>query len=612
MADSATNNQLQTNESNGSNNTSLVNDLVASNNRRDRGPPPMSYFRLSMNTRLGNNAGDDSLQEPLLEDQNISDILPDVESSMQEGSTLSTLITKRRLREYIRRMGNYIAYATLLTMLIIIPIVTYRALNEQRADLAAFDSAGVMVLGVLILSFRLIYLHLTHWYMPDVQKYVVRILWMVPLYAVQSWLSLRFRGARIYISAARDLYEAFVIASFVYYLIELLGGQDALVLMLNNKKEAAANNNRNINADGNVNSAAGSHHRLGHHAFPLNLVLGEEWELGLDFMLQCKHGVLQYVMVKTIATVFTFLFEWAGIYGEGDFKWDSAYPYLAFILNISVMYALYCLVMLFHAVNDELRHPIDWRPLGKFLCIKGVVFFTWWQGVVIFYLKSKGFIQTIGTWSGDDVSNGLIDYCICVEMVFFSIAHSYSFSYKEYLPTRPEIISTIAAANAAAAASASENHPSQSNNTTSGAKSKTASINENDLGNSSTLLSATSSRSSASRLVVPAILDHPMDFRDAFWSSTMHKETIDDLHKFRNGVEKLKSQSMCPGSISLQDINATNSDDDSNDETAIASVTKSDSTAIIDSTTATSENFSNNDDYNSKSNDNDTKQDHNV
>ncbi len=57
--------------------------------------------------------------------------------------------------------------------------------------------------------------------MPAVQKYVVRILWMVPLYALQSYLSLRYHRARIYIDTVRDFYEAYVIASFVCYVMEL-------------------------------------------------------------------------------------------------------------------------------------------------------------------------------------------------------------------------------------------------------------------------------------------------------------------------------------------------------------------------------------------------------
>lgn len=117
--------------------------------------------------------------------------------------------TRRYLRQLIRRMGNYLAYFTLLLMLIVIPQVIYRGVKNDNIDFAAYNSAGVMVLGTIVLSFRLVYLHLTHWYMPEVQKYVVRILWMVPLYAVQSWLSLRFHSSRIYIDTVRDLYEAY-------------------------------------------------------------------------------------------------------------------------------------------------------------------------------------------------------------------------------------------------------------------------------------------------------------------------------------------------------------------------------------------------------------------
>jgi Organic solute transporter Ostalpha len=324
-------------------------------------------------------------------------------------------------RQLIRQMGDYLAYVTLLAMLVLIPTVTYHALSSVRKpsqrpafELAAFDSAGVMVIGTLVLSLRLVYLHLTHWYMPSVQKYVVRILWMVPLYAIQSWFSLRFHSHRIYIDSVRDLYEAYVIASFVYYLTELLGGPESLVRILEQKRHTDPN--------------------LGTHAWPLNLLL-DNWELGTDFMLQCKHGVLQYVVFKILATFFTLVCESLGIYHEGTFHWDAAYPYLCFLQNMSVMYALYCLVMLYTAINNELRSPINWNPLGKFLCVKGVVFFTWWQGVIIFYLRAHGFIENTGTWSSEDVANGLINYCIIIEMIFFAIAHSYTFSYKEYLPS---------------------------------------------------------------------------------------------------------------------------------------------------------------------------------
>lgn len=425
---------------------------------------------------------------------------------------------------YIRPMGTYLYCLTILTMLVVVPLVTYKSIEEDRFDMAAFDSAGVMVLGTLVLSFRLIYLHLTHWYMPQVQKYVVRIVWMVPLYAVQSWLSLKYRDARIYIDAIRDLYEAFVIASFLYYLMELLGGQDALVRILESKREAQPH--------------------LGKHPWPLKHLL-HDWELGTEFMMQCKHGVLQYVVVKTVVTFFTYIFEYFDVYGEGEFKWDTAYPYMAFLLNTSVMYALYVLVMLFHAVREELNHPVNWRPLGKFLCVKGVVFFTWWQGVIILYLQNKGYIKDTKNWTGHEISNALVDYCVCTEMVFFAVAHSYTFTYKEYLPSSipPELRNLTL--NASVNATVNAAHPDD-------AAAAPQPLRLEAI--QSTMSSASAHSAVKPTYQPPAVLDEPLNFKEAFWSSSIPKETFADLNGLRTRIDSIARGRPSSGSISLQEI----------------------------------------------------------
>ena len=47
------------------------------------------------------------------------------------------------VRLVMRKIGNFLATFTLITMLVVIPIVTYRALSKRKLDIAAFDSAAV-------------------------------------------------------------------------------------------------------------------------------------------------------------------------------------------------------------------------------------------------------------------------------------------------------------------------------------------------------------------------------------------------------------------------------------------------------------------------------------
>jgi hypothetical protein len=46
---------------------------------------------------------------------------------------------------------------------------------------------------------------------------------MVPLYATDSWLSLRFKDAALYLDIMRDCYEAYVIYLFLALMIAYLG-----------------------------------------------------------------------------------------------------------------------------------------------------------------------------------------------------------------------------------------------------------------------------------------------------------------------------------------------------------------------------------------------------
>ena len=116
---------------------------------------------------------------------------------------------------------------------------------------------------------------------------------------------------------------------------------------------------------------------------------------------------------------------------DGDISLDSAYLYMIIVDNISVTLAMYALILFYTVTSDEL-HPFN--PIPKFLCIKAVILFAFWQGIIISVFVWLGILhgnEEFG-WSDRDVAVGLQDFLICIEMFLISVAHRSTFSHKPY------------------------------------------------------------------------------------------------------------------------------------------------------------------------------------
>lgn len=154
------------------------------------------------------------------------------------------------------------------------------------------------------------------------------------------------------------------------------------------------------------------------------------------FFVKCKFGVLQYVLLKFVSAIFVMILEIYGLYKEGDFTPRGGYLYICIITNLSQCWALYCLVFFYYATKNELG-PI--RPVGKFMAVKAVVFFTWWQSLGISMLFQMGLIPHYAAiddgkeWTSEAVAKGLQDYLICIEMFVAAIVHTFVFPHTDYL-----------------------------------------------------------------------------------------------------------------------------------------------------------------------------------
>merc|ERR1712166_506264 len=98
------------------------------------------------------------------------------------------------------------------------------------------------------------------------------------------------------------------------------------------------------------------------------------------------------------------------------------------------MTALYFLSMFYFDFRDELS---DWNPLSKFACIKLVVFFTYWQGLTVSILVYSGLLSqispAISSISTGELSEGLQNLLITIEMVGFATVHYYAFGVRQFM-----------------------------------------------------------------------------------------------------------------------------------------------------------------------------------
>ncbi|KAJ3693033.1 hypothetical protein LUZ60_012128 [Juncus effusus] len=278
-------------------------------------------------------------------------------------------------------------------------------------------TAGVSVSVALVLSLYLIIEHLSSYNQPEEQKFLIGLILMVPVYGVESFLSLlNPNGAFVY-EATRDCYEAFAMYCFERYLIACLGGEERTIKVMEAETEYDSSTPL-LEYDYEYGFVK--------HPFPLNCFV-RDWYLGQEFYHAVKIGIVQYMILKPICAVLSILLELVGLYGEGKFEWKYGYPYLAVVLNFSQTYALYCLVQFYSVTKDNLQ-PI--KPLAKFLTFKSIVFLTWWQGIIIAFLFSLGALK--GRLA-QELQARVQDYIICIEMGVAAVVHLKvfpSFPYK--------------------------------------------------------------------------------------------------------------------------------------------------------------------------------------
>lgn len=256
-------------------------------------------------------------------------------------------------------------------------------------------------------------MHLLNYRKPFQQRLMIRIQLIVPLFALSCYSMLRDPTAvfnKFIIEPVREIYEAFVIYTFFSLLTDMLGGEKSIVILAGGRPPVD---------------------QIGFMRFlpPLDI-------LDPHTFLAVKRGILQYVWLKPIICFGVLFLELLGWYDVNDLGFTSLYLWFTIVYNFSVSLSLYSLAIFWKILWVDLK---PFNPVGKFLCVKLIIFASYWQGVILAILNFTGVLP--GNSSEDEngapnIGVSIQNALLCVELIGFAFGHWFSFSYRPFTISR--------------------------------------------------------------------------------------------------------------------------------------------------------------------------------
>ncbi|KAL7278336.1 hypothetical protein ACG7TL_008312 [Trametes sanguinea] len=293
--------------------------------------------------------------------------------------------------------------------------------NRQAVDQSGFwDSNGIewdahrigwLIAGVcaavtVVLTAINVGFHCTHYTNRGEQRQIIRILYMPAVYAVISFFSYRFFRSYTYYDLIETAYESVTLSAFLLLLIEFVA--------------ATANDHKVDNAIV----------RKDKQSMPIPFCCWRYRPTKAYFMYTVKWSVLQYVIIRPLLSIAGIVCEYYGVLCEsGPWSFKTAHAYITVIDGVSITVALYGLLIFYGLTKEELAGK---KPLCKFLSIKLIVMFTFYQGLVFDALEGRVIHET-QYWTETNIADGLNALAICIEMVIFSAFMMYAYSWREYI-----------------------------------------------------------------------------------------------------------------------------------------------------------------------------------
>ena len=270
-------------------------------------------------------------------------------------------------------------------------------------DVLAIIAAAATAVSFLVTAMAV----LSHWKnyrRPALQRLTVRLLLMVPVYALTSLISILWESDYVLcVEAVRSVYEAFAIYSFFLLLVNCLGGERTLLALL-------------------------EHRPMIRHPFPFTHCLPPIDVARPRVFLLIRRGIVQFAIFKIFLAIIQLI---VGLGNLNALYSASLFSNIVDIIyNISISIALYCLVLFYMQSAKDLA---PFHPFPKYVCVKSVIFLSYWQGVFLSLLEYVGILQ-LESWKIN--SEYLQNFLICLECIAFAIGYYHAFPWSEYTSQR--------------------------------------------------------------------------------------------------------------------------------------------------------------------------------
>eukprot|EP00834_Sanchytrium_tribonematis_P007086 NODE_592_length_5620_cov_0.720884.p1 type:complete len:458 gc:universal NODE_592_length_5620_cov_0.720884:3718-2345(-) len=221
----------------------------------------------------------------------------------------------------------------------------------------------LLLLNCLLFLILAIY-QLKHYYFPYIQRLSLRIVLIIPLYSILSFIRFYYPDSSIFCNLVRDTYESFVLFYYFRFIVYCLGNERNYYHL------------RFIKEKGEIQGMPMIRSNL--------LIHNDSVVLLSDYIihefLSIKFGIFQYCVCMPFSSIIQLLIECTSDTTHFSFV-STIYYLIIFIQNVSIMYCLYKLASFLKLINFV--HP---NYAKVFLILKSLIGILFWQRFAVNFI----------------------------------------------------------------------------------------------------------------------------------------------------------------------------------------------------------------------------------